>query len=33
MKIIHVSDLHLGSKIGTFPKEIANQRIVKDLDM
>ena len=26
MKIIHVSDLHLGSKIGTFPKEIANQR-------
>lgn len=26
MKIIHVSDLHLGSKIGSFPKEIANQR-------
>lgn len=26
MKIIHVSDLHLGSKIGAFPKEIANQR-------
>ena len=26
MKIIHVSDLHLGSKIGIFPKEIANQR-------
>lgn len=26
MKIIHLSDLHLGSKIGTFPKEIANRR-------